>query len=110
MTKQTEAPRAITLTTNTILNGRFYVAGAVLPVARIEDLPEPLQPLVVTGEPEADEEADQPRGSFDLNTPYLLTSDGRLGRAVRRQVAELEAAAEQEEWLENKWIRRCPRK
>ncbi len=100
MTKQTEAPRAITLTTNTILNGRFYVAGAVLPVARIEDLPEPLQPLVVTGEPEADEEADQPRGSFDLNTPYLLTSDGRLGRAVRRQVAELEAAAEQEEWLE----------
>ena len=43
---------------------------------------------------------DEPRGAFDLNTPYQVTSDGRLGRRVQRQIAELETAAEEEAWIE----------
>ncbi len=63
MSKQAEPPAApIRISTNTILNGRFINAGEPLPVERIEDLPEPLRPLVVTGEPE--EPDDQPRGAF----------------------------------------------
>ena len=67
MTKQSEPPAApIRLSTNTILNGRFYTAGDPLPVERVEDLPAQLQPLVVTGVVEADEGPDEPRGAFQL--------------------------------------------
>jgi hypothetical protein len=56
MRKQAEAPgKAIRLSTNTILNGKFVNAGEPLPVSRIEDLPPNLKPLVVTGDLELEE-------------------------------------------------------
>lgn len=102
-TPQTEPLR---LSTNCIINGQFVVAGDPLPVAA-EDLPETLKPLVMTGEPEPEEE-NTPRGSFETGVVYELTSDGRLGRAVRRQAAELEAENEREEWLEQEPTLSCP--
>jgi hypothetical protein len=103
MPKQAETPAPITLTCNTILNGRFFAAGQVLPVARVEDLPPSLQPLVVTDSAEPEEE-NAPRGAFETGVAYEMTPDGRLGRALRRkverQVAEFEAENEFEEQLE----------
>lgn len=99
-TSQPEAPRPITLSTNTILGNKFYNRGDPLPVERVEDLPEQLRPLVVTGEPEADQEPGEVHGSYDLNTVYRVTDDDRLGRRLQRQAAKLEAAAEEQEWIE----------
>ena len=106
MPNQTEPPAPIRLSENTIWEGKFYVAGDPLPFERAEDLPENLRPLVVTGEPE--EPDDQPRGAFQLNTAYQVTSDGRLGRQVQRQIAQMEAEAEEEEWLEEEASRPLP--
>jgi hypothetical protein len=104
MSKQPTEPAApIRISTNTIWEGKFYTAGEPLPFERIADLPENLQPLVVTSEPEA-EEPNEPRGSFQTGVIYEMTPDGRLGRALRRkverQVAELEAAAQENDWIE----------
>ena len=60
-------------------------AGEPLPFERLEDLPANLRPLVVTGDPEAEE--NEPSGAFELNTLYQMTSDGRLGRKLQREVA-----------------------
>jgi hypothetical protein len=107
MPKQsTGTPAApIRLSTNTIWEGKFYNRGEALPVASVADLTENLRPLVVTGEPDADEdEPNEPRGSFETGVICEMTPDGRLGRAlkrkVERQVAQLEAENAQEEWLE----------
>jgi hypothetical protein len=104
MPKQTEPPPAIRISTNTILGNKFFKAYEPLPFARAEDLPENLRPLVVTGEPEP-EEPNIPRGNFETGVIYEMTDDGRLGRALRRkverQVAELEAAAQEAEWIED---------
>ena len=62
----------------------------------------------MTSEPEAEEPDDQPRGAFDLNTPYHVTSEGRLGRRVQRQIAALEAEAEEEAWAEEEADRPLP--
>jgi hypothetical protein len=87
----------IRISTNTIIDGKFYLRGEPLPFSRAEDLPDNLKPLVVT-EPEAEEE-NEPCGAFELNTAYTLTSDGQLGRALRRQVAQMEAENAEEAWL-----------
>ena len=105
MPKQaTEPPAIVRIRTNTILGNRFFNAGEPLPVASVEDLPENLRPLVVTSEPEA-EEPNEPRGNFQLNTIYEVTDDNKLGRTLRRQVerqvAELEAENQREEWVED---------
>ena len=92
-------PRRLRLSCNTILDGRFINAGDRLPVERGADLPEVLRPLVVTGEPEP-EEPNEAGGFFDLNTPYRVTDDNRLGRRVQRQISEMEAAAQEQEWIE----------
>jgi hypothetical protein len=103
MPKTTAPPTLVRISDNTIIDGKFYARGEALPFDRAEDLPENLRPLVVTGEPEA-EEPSQPRGSFQLNTPYGVDEDGRLTRALRRkvdrEVAELEAKNAENEWLE----------
>ncbi len=100
MPKQTETPAApIRLSCNTILDGRFINAGDPLPVERVAALPEVLRPLAVTGEPEP-EEPNEAGGFFDLNTPYRVTDDNRLGRRVQRQISEMEAAAQEQEWIE----------
>jgi hypothetical protein len=98
MPKQTEPLTPIRLSDNTIIDGKFYVMGDPLPFARVEDLPPSLQPLVVTDEPE--EFDDEPRGAFELNAVYRVTDDNRLGRQVQRQIAQLEALAEEKEWIE----------
>ena len=105
MAKQaTEPPAVIRISTNTIIGNKFYVAGAALPFERAEDMPPALQPLVMTDEPETDAEENTARGSFEMGVPYEMTPDGRLGRALRRQVerqvADLEAENEFEESLE----------
>jgi hypothetical protein len=84
MPKQTtEPPAPIRISTNTILEGKFYTAGEPLPFACVADMPDNLRPLVVT-EPEAEEEPNEPRGSFQTGVIYEMTDDGRLGRALRR--------------------------
>jgi hypothetical protein len=103
MPKANEPPAIVRISTNTILGNRFFNAYEPLPVASVEDLPENLRPLVVTSEPEA-EEPNVARGSFQTGVIYEMTEDGRLGRIhkrkVERQVAELEAAAQEDEWIE----------
>jgi hypothetical protein len=104
MPKTTQPPPTpIRLTTNTIWEGKFYAAGEPLPVASVEELTDNLKPLVITGEPEA-EEPNEARGSFQLNTVYELTDDNRLGRihkrSVQRQIAELEAENAEADWIE----------
>ena len=93
----------ITLSTNAIFEGRFYNRGEPLPVASVADLPENLQKVVAT-EPEAEEEPNEARGSFELNTIYEMTDDNRLGRTlkrnVQRQVAELEDENARADWIE----------
>src|SRR5262245_35802169 len=98
------APAIVRISTNTMWEGKFYNAYEPLPFARAEDLPENLRPLAVTDLPEG-EEPDGPQNAvFQLNTPYQVDGDGRLGhqlqRRVQREIAELEAENAQEEWLE----------
>jgi hypothetical protein len=100
-----EPPAPIRLSDNTIWEGKFYNAGDPLPVASVEELTPNLRPLVVTGEPEAeDEEPNIPRGNYQHGVIYEMTEDGRLGRTLRRnvqrQIAQLEAENERAEWIE----------
>ena len=95
-TAQTEPVR---LSTNCIIGNRYYRAGEPLPYTNEADLPAPLRPLVVSGEQGGDD-ADEPRGGFELNALYQLTSDGRLGRQVQRQVSQMEAENAEQEWRE----------
>ena len=37
---------------------------------------------------------------FEMGVVYQMTSEGRQGRALRRQAAEVESAAEQQDWAE----------
>ena len=106
MPKPTEPPAApIRISDNTIIDGKFFCRGTPLPYASVTDMPEILRPLVVTGEPEEDEEPAGARGAFQTNTLYEVTDDNRLGRAVRRrverQVAELQTANEEADWIED---------
>ena len=105
MPKQTEPPAIVRISTNTIINGKFYKRGEPLPFERAEDVPENLKPLLVTCEdPQQGEEPEGARGSFQLNTAYEVGDDDRLGRRlqrkVAREIADLEAKNEREEWLE----------
>jgi hypothetical protein len=103
MAKPAATPAIVRISTNTIIGNRFFNAYEPLPVERADDLPENLRPLVVTDEPDQEPD-DEPRGGFQLNTPYRVTDDGRLGRIhkrrVERQIAELAATAQENEWLE----------
>ena len=100
----TEPPAVIRISDNTIIDGKFYVRGTPLPYATVAAMPEILKPLVVTGEPEEDEEPAGARGAFQTNTLYEVTDDNRLGRAVRRRVERQIAALEDEnaraDWIE----------
>jgi hypothetical protein len=102
--KEAEPPAIVRISTNTIFNGKFYLRGEPLPFSRVEDLPPNLKGLVISGEPDEAEGPNEPRGSFQTGVIYEMTPDGRLGRAlkrqVERQVAELEADNEFEQWVE----------
>jgi hypothetical protein len=105
--KTTPAPAAaFTFKTNVIYqdaDGKsvYLAAGELSPWTRIEDVPPRLQNVI---ESEAAEEPEGPRGSFHLNTPYEVTDDNRLGRAVRRrverQIADLEDENARADWIE----------
>jgi hypothetical protein len=103
MPKAEPSPAVIRISTNTILEGKFFAAGEPLPVERVADLPENLRQLVVSDLPEP-EEPNEPRALFQLNTPYTVTDDNRLGRQVQRRVqreiAELESENNRAEWIE----------
>jgi hypothetical protein len=83
---------------------RFIVAGEDSPYRSLDEVPTNLRPLIVSDSPEEPEEPNEARGSFEMGVPYELTDDGRLGRQLRRkverQVAELQAANDYEEQLE----------
>jgi hypothetical protein len=79
MPKATEPPALIRLSTNTIWEGKFFNAGEPLPVASVEDLTENLRPLVVTGEPEAEDEPNKstrPRAKAESRTAGGGTRSG----------------------------------
>ena len=109
MPKQTTPAAPIRISDNLIMDGKFFNRYEPLPVERVEDLPEHIRPLLVSGpDPEESERQpdDGPRNiAFQLNTPYGVDEDGRLTRAhqckVDREVAQLEAKNAQEEWLED---------
>ena len=113
MPKQQTEPLAdpIRFTTNVIApvadapgGSRFIVAGEDSPYHSLDEVPINLRPVVVTGEAEEPEEENTARGSFQLGVAYEVTPDNRLGRArgrsIERQVAELEAENQREEWIE----------
>ena len=86
---QQQEPIPITLSVNTLLDGKFIPAGDPLPVSSSDDLPESLKPFVVTSddEPEAEEEG---TANYQLNVVYQVNSDGRLGRVLSRQIDRME--------------------
>ena len=45
---------------------------------------------------------------FEMGVVYQMTSEGRQGRALRRQAAELESAAEQQDWAEEQFSTPLP--
>jgi hypothetical protein len=99
--KPATGPRApIRISTNAIIGNKFYNRGEPLPFERVEDLPPNLRPLVLTTEVEPA----GARGSFQLNTPYEVGDDNRLGRRWQRRMeraaAEMETENRREEWLE----------
>jgi hypothetical protein len=105
-------PQPIRLRTNAIFDGRYFPAGTPIPVKTIDELTPNLQ-AVVCSAGELEEEPPESIGAqhtanFQLNTPYSVADDGRLGRAqrrrVERQVAELQADAEEDEWLEEQVV------
>ena len=77
---------------------RFFVAGEPSPYYDISEVPDHLRAFVVTGdEPEAEEEG---RSNFTLGVTYQMTESGHRGRALSRQVAELEREADHRDWVE----------
>jgi hypothetical protein len=78
---------------------RFFVAGEPTPYLSLDEVPPNLQPFSVSAddEPEAEVEG---RANFELNTVYQLNSDGRLGRALSRQAAQLETENALRDWAE----------
>jgi hypothetical protein len=92
----TEPPQPINLSVNTVVDGKLIPADDPLPFAA-DNVPPSLQLFVVTDdEPELEES----NACFELNTVYQLNSEGRIGRALSRQVAQLEAEAERQDWAE----------
>lgn len=79
--------------------GRFIEAGEPSPYHDIDEVPVNLRPFIVTDdEPEPDEESNI---RFELGVVYQMMSDGRRGRALNRQVAQMEAEAERQAWAED---------
>ena len=99
----TEAARPITFSQNVIIQvdgfekSRFIRAGEPSPFHDISQVPESLKQFIVNGEPEPE----APNTAFfEPNVAYQITSDGRMGRALRRQAGQLAAASAEREWAE----------
>jgi hypothetical protein len=77
----------------------FFSAGEPSPYRSLDEVPPNLQPFVVTDddEPEAEIEG---RANYELSVVYQMTEGGRRGRAISRQVTELERSAENQAWAE----------
>lgn len=108
-----EAPLLIRFETNVIIpdphapgGSRFIVAGEDSPFRSLEEVPINLRAVIATSSPE--EPDDQPRGSFEPNVAYFVTSDGRLGKKVQREISQREAELEEEQWLEDEASRPLP--
>jgi hypothetical protein len=89
----------IRLSTAAIVDGKYFAAGTVLPFEKEADVPPNLKEHILTGEPE-DGALGEPTASFQPNTLYQLTSDGRMGRAVLRQAAQVNAGLQEQAWCE----------
>ena len=100
----------ITLSVNTVLDGKFILAGDPLPVSSADDLPESLKPFAVTTANDEPEEADDvARANYQLGVVYQVNSDGRLGRALRRQADRLEEENALRDWAEERLSEPLPR-
>jgi hypothetical protein len=84
-----DAGRTVRLSCSVILAdpARFVRFGE--PV-RYDSLPEKFRQFIIAEPAEADTDPG-PRGAFELNTTYAISSDGKLGRRIQREIAELEA-------------------
>ena len=110
--KPTELPQEqppIKLSVNTVLDSKFIPAGELLPVSSADDLPESLKPFVVVpggDEPEVEEQAP---ANYELGVTYQVNSDGRLGRVIARQVAQMEEENELRDYIEERLSAELPR-
>ena len=86
-----EPQQPITLRVNTLIKGKFIQAGEPLPGSS-DELPEILQPFIVSGDDDQPEEAEGVvRANYEIGATYLVDENGRMGRALSRQIARLEA-------------------
>jgi hypothetical protein len=80
--------------------GRVFIsAGDPSPYRSINEVPENLRPVIAT-EADFSDEPNVPRGAFQLGELYRVTDDDRLGRRLERQAARMEAAVQEQEWVE----------
>ena len=89
----------IRLSTAAIIGGKYFAVGSVLPFEKEADVPPNLKEYILTGEPE-DDALGPETASFQPNTVYQLTSDGRMGRAVLRQATQVNAVLQEQAWCE----------
>ena len=75
---------------------RFFEAGQPSPYHDISEVPENFRPFIVSGEPETEPPADEPRSAtFMLNTVYDIDRDGyRKARNIERQIVNLQQGQE----------------
>jgi hypothetical protein len=88
--------KTITLTCNTILKGKWYNAGE--PIER-SLVPPNLRPY----EAKEEKESAEPKKinlRRNYNQPYSVDADGFLRSPVRRQIAEMQAEAEEKDAIE----------
>ena len=90
---KTEQPAGpVRLSVNTVVEGRWFAAGAELPFRASGDVPEPLRPFIAVDEPE------EPPGpaslNFQPNRIYAVDPEGAiLSRQGRREAAQLAGEA-----------------
>ena len=77
--------QSIRLSVKTFIDGKFIQAGDPLPVSS-DNLPESLRPFVATNDEPFDEE---PNAAFELGVTYQMTSEGRMGLTLNRQLRGL---------------------
>ena len=79
---------------NVIVSGEFYKAGSVVTPFKSEDeVPETLKPFLVDEENKPSFAAESV-GNFEPGVVYQIISDGRRGRAIANQAAQLQQALE----------------
>ena len=82
---------------NAIFGGKWYTAGEAIPN---DIVPPALRKYEATEEEQTDDEPKEINLARKYGQTYSVDSAGRMGRPVRRQVAEMQAANAEQEWAE----------